>query len=95
MPEPAVARRDFSLDIVSGLPIYLVIRPSDTMTEAYDRQLEQEAVLSELQTVSACPNCRRPVQDDFAVCAFRCSWCIWSYPHNFHDWHKHHKHWFY
>ncbi len=53
-----------------GLPIYLILRPSDTLTAAYDRQLEQEALLSELQTVSACPNCRRPVQDEFAVCAF-------------------------
>ena len=53
-----------------GLPIYLILRPSDTLTAAYDRQLEQQALLSELQTVSACPNCRRPVQDEFAVCAF-------------------------
>ena len=55
---------------IFGLPIYLILRPSDTLTAAYDRQLEQEALLSELQTVSACPNCRRPVQDEFTVCAF-------------------------
>jgi len=55
---------------ILGLPIYLILRPSDTLTAAYDRQLEQEALLSELQAVSACPNCRRPVQDDFTVCAF-------------------------
>ena len=55
---------------IVGLPIYLILRPADTLTAAYDRQLEQEALLSELQTVSACPNCRRPVQDEFTVCAF-------------------------
>ena len=55
---------------VVGLPIYLILRPATTLIAAYDRQLEQEALLSELQTVSACPNCRRPVQDEFAVCAF-------------------------
>lgn len=55
---------------IVGLPIYLILRPADTLTSAYDRQLEQEALLSELQTVSACPNCRRPVQDEFQVCAF-------------------------
>ena len=55
---------------VIGMPIYLILRPADTLTTAYDRQLEQEALLSELQSVSACPNCRRPVQDDFTVCAF-------------------------
>ena len=52
-----------------GLPVYFVLRPSETLTEAYDRQLEQEAILSELHSVSACPNCRRPIQDDFMVCA--------------------------
>lgn len=55
---------------IVGLPIYLILRPADTLTAAYDRQLEQEALLSELQTISACPNCRRPVQDEFVVCAF-------------------------
>ncbi|MPZ99305.1 MAG: hypothetical protein GEU80_08200 [Dehalococcoidia bacterium] len=53
-----------------GLPVYLVVRPSETLQEAYDRQLEQEAILSELHSISACPNCRRPVQDEFQVCAY-------------------------
>lgn len=55
---------------IVGLPIYLILRPSETLTGAYDRRLEQEALLSELQTVSACPNCRRAVQEEFAVCAY-------------------------
>jgi RNA polymerase subunit RPABC4/transcription elongation factor Spt4 len=52
-----------------GLPVYFVLRPSETLSEAYARQLEQEAILSDLHAVSACPNCRRPVQDDFMICA--------------------------
>ena len=51
-----------------GIPLYLVLRPSGTLQEAYDRQLEQEAILSELHSVSACPECRRPVQDEFMAC---------------------------
>ncbi len=51
-----------------GLPVYLVLRPSDTLQANYDRRLEQEAILSDLHAVSVCPNCRRPVQDDFMVC---------------------------
>jgi RNA polymerase subunit RPABC4/transcription elongation factor Spt4 len=51
-----------------GIPLYLVLRPTSTLLQAYDRQLEQEAILSELHSVSACPNCRRPVQDAFQVC---------------------------
>ena len=43
-----------------GLPIYFALRPDETLQAAYDRQLEQESILSELHSVSACPNCRRP-----------------------------------
>lgn len=53
-----------------GLPVYWVVRPQETLQEAYDRQLEQEAILSELHSVTGCPNCRRPIGDDFMVCAY-------------------------
>ncbi len=53
-----------------GLPVYWVVRPQETLQEAYDRQLEQEAILSELHSVTGCPNCRRPISDDFMVCAY-------------------------
>jgi len=53
-----------------GLPVYMVVRPQETLQDAYDRQLEQEAILSELHSVTGCPNCRRPVSDDFMVCAY-------------------------
>lgn len=58
-----------SLPVV-GLPVYWVLRPEETLRESYDRQLEQEAILSELHAISACPNCRRPVRDEFMVCAY-------------------------
>jgi RNA polymerase subunit RPABC4/transcription elongation factor Spt4 len=52
-----------------GLIIYLVIRPQVTLADAYERSLEAEAVLHELQiTASACQTCRRPIEDDFNVC---------------------------
>ena len=53
-----------------GYPVYLAVRPSQTLREAYDRQLEQEAILSDLHAVPACPQCRRPVDQDWAICAF-------------------------
>ena len=53
-----------------GIPIYALVRPRDTLREAYDRQLEQEAILSDLHSVSTCPNCRRPVDDDWMICAY-------------------------
>ena len=58
-----------------GYPVYLAVRPSLTLREAYDRQLEQEAILSELQAAPTCPECRRPIDGDWMVCAF-CSYVL-------------------
>ncbi len=52
-----------------GIAIYLIVRPRETILEAYDRELEREALRSELHAITACPNCRRPVESDFIVCA--------------------------
>jgi RNA polymerase subunit RPABC4/transcription elongation factor Spt4 len=52
-----------------GLLVYLVIRPQATMSDAYERSLEAEAILHELQmTANACQACHRPVEDDYNVC---------------------------
>jgi RNA polymerase subunit RPABC4/transcription elongation factor Spt4 len=52
-----------------GLLVYLVIRPQATMSDAYERSLEAEAILHELQmTANACQACHRPVEEDFNVC---------------------------
>ncbi|HEY7268986.1 MAG TPA: zinc ribbon domain-containing protein [Dehalococcoidia bacterium] len=54
-----------------GLVVYLVIRPQETIADAYERSLEAEAILHELQLdASACQNCRRPVETDFNVCPY-------------------------
>ena len=58
-----------------GIPIYLAVRPTHTLRESYDRQLEQEAILSELHAVPTCPQCRRPVDGDWMVCAY-CSYAL-------------------
>jgi RNA polymerase subunit RPABC4/transcription elongation factor Spt4 len=52
-----------------GLIVYLVIRPQATMADAYERSLEAEAILHELQlTANSCQNCHRPIDDDFNIC---------------------------
>ncbi len=54
---------------VPGLVIYLVIRPQATIADPYERSLESEAILHELQlTANSCQTCRRPVDDDFNIC---------------------------
>ncbi len=54
---------------VVGLPVYMVLRPAETVQQAYERQLEQEAILSELHAIAACPSCRRPTEGEWVVCA--------------------------
>ena len=53
-----------------GVALYLIVRPSETLAEAYERELEREAIRSELHALAPCPNCRRPVERDFVVCPY-------------------------
>jgi len=53
-----------------GLLIYLVLRPKQTLADMYDRQLEAEALLHELQEQATCPACRRKISDDFLACPY-------------------------
>ncbi len=57
--------------VVFNLPgwvLYLVLRPQETLTEAYERQLEEEALLQDLQAQLACPACGVRVEDDYVAC---------------------------
>ncbi len=55
---------------VAGLLLYFILRPQQTLTEAYERSLEAEALLQELEQQQACPGCRRRVEPDFIVCPY-------------------------
>ena len=51
-----------------GLSLYLLMRPRETLEEAYARSLEEEALLRELGDEGSCPSCRRLVDKDFQYC---------------------------
>lgn len=51
-----------------GLVLYLILRPTETMSEAYERRLETEALLRELPERRTCPRCDRVARDDFLLC---------------------------
>ncbi|HEY8695763.1 MAG TPA: zinc ribbon domain-containing protein [Chloroflexota bacterium] len=51
-----------------GLLIYLILRPSNTLVEAYERSLEEESLLQDIESRLACPSCQLRVQPDFLVC---------------------------
>ncbi|MCU0474821.1 MAG: zinc ribbon domain-containing protein [Anaerolineae bacterium] len=54
---------------VPGLLIYLLLRPRETLAEAYERSLEEEALLQEIEEKPTCPGCGQRVQQDWVVCA--------------------------
>ncbi|MER3486603.1 MAG: zinc ribbon domain-containing protein, partial [Chloroflexota bacterium] len=52
---------------VLGLLLYLMLRPKETIAEAYERSLEEEAILQELEERPHCPSCHRRVEKDFII----------------------------
>jgi len=53
---------------VVGLILYMMIRPKDTLSEVYDRALEEEALLRELEGTMACHMCGVPVKENWVYC---------------------------
>jgi hypothetical protein len=53
-----------------GWVIYMLLRPSETLAQAYARSLEEEALLQELEEQGICPSCKRYVTADFVVCPY-------------------------
>jgi len=69
--DPILQTTAVLLVLVFFLPghwIYLIVRPRYTLAEMYERSLEEEALLQELQDQKACPTCKRRVLDEYLIC---------------------------
>src|SRR3981189_377151 len=53
---------------VLGLFLYLIVRPKETLGEAYERQLAEESLLAEAEQRVVCPTCKERVQEEFILC---------------------------
>jgi hypothetical protein len=53
-----------------GLVLYLMIRPRETLVEAYERRLETEALMGEMPERRVCPSCQRPARQDYIICPY-------------------------
>jgi RNA polymerase subunit RPABC4/transcription elongation factor Spt4 len=51
-----------------GIIIYLILRPPETLAEAYERALEEEALLQEIEEKPHCPGCSRIVDVNWLLC---------------------------
>jgi RNA polymerase subunit RPABC4/transcription elongation factor Spt4 len=56
------------LFFVPGVLLYLILRPKETLDEAFQRSLEEEYLLQDLEELPLCPSCHHYVNDDFILC---------------------------
>lgn len=55
---------------VLGILLYLLLRPRTTLAEQYDRALEEEALLREIEQARNCPKCGRAVEAAWQFCPY-------------------------
>lgn len=53
---------------IVGILVYLLLRPRETLADAYERSLEEEALLQEIEEKPMCPGCGRPIKHEWQVC---------------------------
>jgi RNA polymerase subunit RPABC4/transcription elongation factor Spt4 len=51
-----------------GLFLYYILRPKETLAEAYERELAEEALLQDIEEKQACPSCHHAVLADYQIC---------------------------
>jgi RNA polymerase subunit RPABC4/transcription elongation factor Spt4 len=56
------------LFFVPGALLYLLMRPRTTLDEAFQRSLEEEYLLQDIEEAALCHSCQRQVSDDFILC---------------------------
>jgi RNA polymerase subunit RPABC4/transcription elongation factor Spt4 len=53
---------------IAGIIVYLMLRPRESLSEAYVRALEEESLLSSIESQEFCPTCGRRVDPDMQWC---------------------------
>src|SRR3954449_10491094 len=48
--------------------VYKIIRPHEKIGEVYERNLAEEALLAEVETIKTCPSCSRRVNEEWIIC---------------------------
>lgn len=56
------------LFFVPGLLLYLILRPKESLDQAFQRALEEEYLLQDLDELPLCPGCQRTVDPEFVLC---------------------------
>jgi RNA polymerase subunit RPABC4/transcription elongation factor Spt4 len=56
---------------IFGVLVYRVIRPAERLGDVYERNLAEEALLAEVETIRTCRGCDRRVDEGWIICP----WC--------------------
>lgn len=56
------------LFFIPGTLLYMLMRPRTTLDEAFQRSLEEEYLLQDIEETALCPSCQRQVSDDYILC---------------------------
>jgi RNA polymerase subunit RPABC4/transcription elongation factor Spt4 len=56
------------LFFVPGALLYLVLRPRETLDETFQRSLEEEYLLQDLEDLPRCHSCHRAIESDWVIC---------------------------
>jgi len=51
-----------------GMVLYFILRPRETLAEKYERSLEEEALLQDIEERTICPGCKQPIESDYVLC---------------------------
>jgi RNA polymerase subunit RPABC4/transcription elongation factor Spt4 len=53
---------------IPGLLVYLILRPRYTLDDAFQRSLEEEYLMQDLEELPLCPGCQQYVEDEWVYC---------------------------
>src|SRR6478752_7137768 len=56
------------LFFIPGVLLYMMLRPRETLDSTFQRSLEEEYPLQDLEEIPLCPSCQHYIHDDFVVC---------------------------
>lgn len=56
------------LFFLPGVLLYLILRPKETLDIAFQRTLEEEYLLQDLEELPVCSSCQHYIEDDFMIC---------------------------
>ncbi len=52
----------------AGLGIYMMLRPRQTISDRYERSLEEEYLRHDIEEQFVCPQCQRGIDHEFILC---------------------------